>query len=109
MADPQRFRISVTHTAQLQFALLQRRATLFGVGERVIASFQEIDRQLETRPLERGEPSHTLRGMGMTLCTGFQDRIRVTYGVHEAQRQVVIREFEAQPGHPLHRDADSDT
>ncbi len=39
----------------------------------------------------------------MTLHTGFQDRIRVDYAVHESAFEVVIRNIEPEFGHPLHR------
>lgn len=103
MADPIRYTVSLTYAAQLQYALLQRRAAIFGVAERVLACLREIDRQLKSNPREWGEPSSILRGMRMILHTGFFDRIRVDYGVHDTQPVVVVRNIEPEPGHPLHR------
>jgi hypothetical protein len=103
MADPVRYTVSLTYTARLQFALLQRRAVIFGVAERVLACLRDIDRELQTNPREWGEPSSTLHEMRMILHTGFRDRIRVDYGVHETQPMVVIRNIEPEAGHPLHR------
>lgn len=103
MAEPNEFSVSVTDPVRLQFSLLQRRAMLFGVRDRVLLALDEIDRQLRTNPREWGEPSSTLRAMRMVLHTGFCDRIRVDYGVHETQPVVVVRNIEPEPGHPLHR------
>lgn len=76
---------------------------LFGVKDRVLEALEEIDRQLRTKPREWGEASSTFRGLRMTLHTGFHDRIRVDYAVHESAFEVVIRNIEPEFGQPLHR------
>ena len=103
MADPKEYRVSVTDPVRLQFSLLQRRARLFGVRERVLTALDEIDRQLRTNPREWGEASSMFHGMKMILHTVFCDRIRVDYAVHETEYEVVVRNIEPEPGHPLHR------
>lgn len=109
MAEPARYRLSLTHPVQLELALLNRRATLFGLAARLARALRHIQEQLIATPTEWGEPSHTLRGMRITLYSGFHDRLLVSCGVHEFQPLVVIRRIEAQLGHPLYRDTDSDT
>lgn len=108
MADPIRYRVSLSHAVQLQLAVLNRRAVLFGHVERLADELRHIQEQFATVPKEWGEPKRTLRAMQTVLCVGFHDRIRVNYGVHETQPLVVIQQIVAQLGHPLHRDIDSD-
>lgn len=103
MADPKQYRVSVTDAVRLQFAVLQRRALLFGVRDRILAALDEIDRQLQTNPREWGEASSMFHGMKMILHTGFCDRIRVDYAVHETEFEVVVRNIDPELGHPLHR------
>jgi hypothetical protein len=104
MSDPtEEYSVSVIHEVRLKMAVLQRRALLFGVRDRVYAALDEIDRQLRTNPKEWGEPSWTFHGMGMTNHVGFRDRIRVNYSVHATAKVVIVRDMEPEPGHPLHR------
>jgi hypothetical protein len=104
VADPTRYRISLSHAAQLQLAVLNRRASLFGQAARLAQELRHIQEQLATVPTEWGEAKSTLRGMRMLLCVGFHHRLQVRYGVHESQPLVVIREIETLPGHSLHPD-----
>lgn len=104
MSDPEEYSVSVTYEVRLKMAVLQRRALIFGVGERVFEALDEIDRQLRTNPKEWGEATFTLRGMRMVQHTGFRDRIRVGYAVHETAKVVVVRNIEVQRGHPLYRE-----
>jgi hypothetical protein len=97
----------MTVPARQAFDSMVRRAMALGIGDRVYACLREIEAELQMRPLEWGEPSSRLRGMGLILSVGFRDRIRVEYGVHESHPVVFIRDFVPQLGHPLYSPSSS--
>jgi len=102
MADPKRLTLSHTGQAPRQLNELVARARTLGVSKRLAACLRIIQEELQSRPLEWGEPAFHIRSLGLISCVGFNDRIRVSYGVHEREPIVFVNIVEAQLGHPLY-------
>jgi hypothetical protein len=95
------YKVVVVWAAKNALVDLLNRADAVGAGPRARECLLHIERELQERPLEWGEPAFHVRSMALISCVGFRDRIRVDYSVHERNPVVYIRLFEPQLGHPL--------
>jgi hypothetical protein len=77
------------------------RAASRGFAEAFDSAIDRILDQLRTQPREWGEPSHHLRGLGMTAFRKMYERLLVIYSVHDRIPMVTIWNIYPTAGHPL--------
>ena len=77
------------------------RAIKLGTGEQVLDVIQHIVQNLETRPLEWGDPEYATKHGGGLVLHGIQFPFIVRYVTFQRERVVCILKLKVFPRHPL--------
>jgi len=80
---------------------LAARAAAIGIHEEYVRATRSIIEQLQTRPIEWGDPEWSTRKPGGRVYHGISEPLIVQYVVFEAERYVCIRSINPLPHSPL--------
>ena len=96
----------LSHSAEfiVQLKLWIRQAAQIGISQELIAGIKHIHENLQSQPLEWGDPLHRLKHLNLLICHRLYRRIYTTYGVHENEHTVFIQHIRLISGHPLSDD-----
>jgi hypothetical protein len=72
-----------------------------GLKKEFAEAVRLVIENLETRPLTWGDPLFHLRNLRLLMFRATQNMLLVSYGVHEEERIVFVRQFRIVPGSPL--------
>jgi hypothetical protein len=73
------------------------RAVKKGLGSDILTAIKTIDSQLQSIPLEFGDPWHCLPGAKLRMMIRVLPPVTVIYGVHEQKRLVIVKDLKPFP------------
>ena len=86
-----RYRVVLIGLAKEEFLALVRRARPSGRSAMIVEALRSAEKELESRPIEAGDPLYRLRHMKMLICRAVFPPLFSEYGVHEDRPVVIIR------------------
>ena len=103
-----RYRVSCSRALLERLRRWGQTAQRIGLGEDYAAALRQIQEQLETVPLEWGDPQYRLDRLGLLVLRGSHPLFYVWYAVHSVHRVVFLQSFQLVPGHPLQQACDEE-
>lgn len=95
------YRVARTSPVNEQIRALAKKAVSAGIDQEFFRAMREVVEQLQTRPLEWGDPERRTRKKGGWVCHGVRPPVIVYYVVYEPERAVCILRVRPLPGSPL--------
>src|SRR5262245_26612744 len=95
------YRVDPTGPFKQQMNDLITRAAALGMRQKVLDAFKAIVRQLQTRPLDWGDPERRTRKKGGYVYHGIKPPLVVQYVVFEPKKVVWLLNVRAITGSPL--------
>ncbi len=95
------YRVDPVGTAKQQMVDLIARATALGQRQEVLTALKSIIDELETRPLEWGDPEHRTHQEGGRVYHGIAKPLIARYAAFEAEKVVFLFDVRALPHSPL--------
>ena len=95
------FEVGWTAAARQQARDLLVRAKAVGYWEEISQALREVRNNLESDPIQWGDPLHQTKLPGGLVCRGSAPPLYVQFAVYEQQRAVVVYRVAIAPYHPL--------
>jgi hypothetical protein len=95
------YRVDPTGPFKEQMHDLLAKAAAHGQRQKVVRALKAIARELQTRPLDWGDPERRTRKKGGHVYHGIKPPLVVQYAVYEPKKVVWLLNVRAIPGSPL--------